>query len=82
MDDDSDCELVDVKGFFCFPKTRMGTASNNHALENEGIYIIYRQLFPFILSRAQTGRCKPFPKSTNAGQWLPLLKCHHCVVGV
>lgn len=48
MDDDSDCELVDVKGFFCFPKTSMGTASNNHALENEGIYIIYRHLFPFI----------------------------------
>lgn len=41
MDDDSDCELVHVKVFFCFPKTSMGTASINHALENEGIYILY-----------------------------------------
>ena len=35
MDDALDCELVDVKGLFSFPKTNMGTASNKYALENE-----------------------------------------------
>ena len=80
MDDALDCELVDVKGLFSFPKTNMGTASNKYALENEWIF---GRLFPLGWRNSTIWQVQAVPKEYNCWpKLLPWLKWLYCVVGV